>query len=504
MYGKIWRMSTLFGRSRRVQQLASADLSLIARNARIRPSGLDRTMVNLSRSANHSALWVAVSALLIGVGGRPRRAAVRGLLAVFGSSVVANGLLKPAFPRRRPPADAMPVLRRLVRPPSSSSFPSGHAASAAAFVTALALESPASAAIVAPLAGAVAYSRVHVGVHWPSDVLAGAGVGIGVAVATRRWWAVRPDQSAKLGPEVRTASLPDGHGLLLLVNPASGSADEDPSAELRELLPAVRVIETEERGDVITQLNEAIDEYAPRALGVCGGDGTVQAAAQVAIQRGLALAVLPGGTLNHFARDAGVVDVADTAKAVLEGHAAVLDTAEVTIDGGTRTLFLNTASIGGYPDTVRLREKLEHKLGKWPAAALAMSRVLQHAAPLEVTVDGNTTSVWMIFVGNGRYAPTDQVPMSRPTISEGTIDVRYLRADTRASRARLLWAAATGTLGSSATYVQRSVSELTVQVLGGPTSLAADGEVVGRGRRFEFRSSPQSLTLYAPAGELQS
>jgi len=67
-------------------------------------------------------------------------------------------------------------------PPTSSSFPSGHATSAAAFCTAVALESPRAGTAVVPLAAVIAYSRVHVDVHWPSDVAGGVIIGTAVAL----------------------------------------------------------------------------------------------------------------------------------------------------------------------------------------------------------------------------------------------------------------------------------------------------------------------------------
>ena len=154
-------------------------------------SQADPALNALTRSANHGKLWFVVATVLAAGSRHSRRGAVRGVLAIGGASLLANGVLKPLVPRRRPAAELLPAFRSLDAPPTSSSFPSGHSASAAAFAVAVAMESPRSAAWVAPLAATVAYSRVHVGVHWTTDVLTGAGLGALVAFATRRWLPVR-------------------------------------------------------------------------------------------------------------------------------------------------------------------------------------------------------------------------------------------------------------------------------------------------------------------------
>lgn len=461
-----------------------------------KPHWVDDGLRLASRAADHGVLWFTVGAAAVAVGGRTRRGGVRGALSLAGASALTNAVLKPVFPRRRPPQEQIALGRRARRVPTSSSFPSGHAASAAAFVVGMALESPGAAALIAPIGAAVAYSRVHIGVHWPSDVLAGAAIGTAIALGTRRWWAVRPDEPAALGKPVAAPALPDGSGLLILVNPGSGDSDENPGEWLRALLPGATLIRAEPGGDLGAQLESAIERAAPLALGVCGGDGTVVTAVDAALRHDLAVAVFPGGTLNHFARDVDALDGDATRDAVVEGRAVRVDVGEVLLPGKEPTVFVNTASLGGYPDAVRLRERWESRLGKWPAAAAAMIRVLAAAQPIEMSIDGRPTSVWMLFVGNGRYAPSDQVPMSRPDLNEGTLDVRYLRADQRWSRARLLWAAATGTLAGSPTYVQANAERVTVRLAGSPVSLATDGEVIGRGREFRFASRPAALRIY--------
>ncbi|NMD96976.1 phosphatase PAP2 family protein [Rhodococcus sp. BL-253-APC-6A1W] len=482
----------------------SADRALFHRSGALRASPADPFFRDLGRAANHSVLWVGCAAVCAAAGGRARRGAVRGLLSVAAASGLANGVLKPLLPRRRPPARTDPKFaRRIVPTPRSSSFPSGHAASAAAFATGVALESPVAGAVLAPVAAAVAYSRVHTGVHWPSDVVVGAAVGAAVALSTRRWWAVRDDEPAAVRTVVAAPALDGGDGLLLVVNPGAGSSDE--TAELlRQGLPRAEQIALDTDTDPAGQLDTLVATHRPRALGVCGGDGTVAAVAAAARAHDLPLAVFAGGTLNHFARDLGSDDHAATMRAVTGGHAIAVGLGEVTVTGaaGTSTrVFVNTAGIGGYPDTVRLRERWEPRIGKWPAAALAMIDVLRTAKPMRGRLDGAPAAWWLLFAGNGRYTPRDQVPMSRTALDTGTLDVRYLSADRRWSRVRLIYAAATGTLGASPVYRQYDTATLTVRVDGPAVALATDGEAPGDGTVFGFRALPSALRVYRPPAD---
>ncbi|MFD6882855.1 bifunctional phosphatase PAP2/diacylglycerol kinase family protein [Rhodococcus sp. NPDC060084] len=481
----------------------TADRALFRRSGALRPSHADPVLRDLGRAANHSVLWIGCAAVCGAAGGRARRGAVRGLLSVAAASALANGVLKPLMPRRRPPARTAPHLaRRIVPTPRSSSFPSGHAASAAAFATGVALESPVAGAALAPLAAAVAYSRVHTGVHWPSDVLVGAAVGAAVALSTRRWWAVRDDEPAAVRTEVAAPALRGGDGLMLVVNPGAGSSEEIVE-QLRRGLPDARYVtlDTDADTDLSTQLDDLVTADRPTAIGVCGGDGTVATVAAAARTHRLPLAVFPGGTLNHFARDLGAADIDATMRAVTDGYATAVGLGEVTVTGAGGTdarVFVNTASIGGYPDAVRLRERWEPRIGKWPAAGLAMIDVLRTAEPMRGALGGVPTAWWLLFVGNGRYTPRDQVPMSRAALDSGTLDVRYLCADRRWSRVRLLYAAATGTLGASSVYRQYDSVTLSVRVDGPAVALAVDGEAPVDGTVFDFRALPSAMLVYRP------
>jgi undecaprenyl-diphosphatase len=107
------------------------------------------------------------------------------LVLVLASDVLAQLLsfgLRDWTDRRRPPL-VYPEPKPLVHVPHSGSFPSGHATSAFACATVIAWQAPRLAFPSFLLAGAIAWSRVYVGVHWPLDVLGGAGLGILIATA---------------------------------------------------------------------------------------------------------------------------------------------------------------------------------------------------------------------------------------------------------------------------------------------------------------------------------
>jgi membrane-associated phospholipid phosphatase len=154
------------------------------RAVRVRSPGLDRALVGITRSANYSRLWLLIAGAIAACAGRRgRSAAGRGIVAIVIAAAVANGPAKLLVRRRRPLGRSRPTL---IRMPRSTSFPSGHSAAAFAFATGVCDELPVLGPVLVPLAGAVAYSRVHTGVHYPSDVAAGSAIGIGSGVLAAR------------------------------------------------------------------------------------------------------------------------------------------------------------------------------------------------------------------------------------------------------------------------------------------------------------------------------
>jgi diacylglycerol kinase family enzyme/membrane-associated phospholipid phosphatase len=452
-------------------------------------SPADRWLRRLTRSANHGRLWLVLGGLLALRRGALRRGAVRGLGSMAVTSALVNVVLKTLFRRVRPDQTVLRSERALRRFPTSSSFPSGHSASAAAFVTGLAMESLPAGAALAPVGLAVGYSRVHVGVHYPGDVVAGFAVGAGVAAATQHWWRVRPTTPARVRPASDAPALPEGEGLAVAVNPRSGPDDYDPAEDIRRHLPRAQVLELTEEAGVAELLGAAARDGA-RALGVAGGDGSVAAAAAVALEHGLPLAVIPAGTLNHFARDVGLMTPQDAVDAVLAGEAVTVDVADVN-----GTPFLNTSSIGAYPEMVRRRDRMSGRLGKWLALTVAAAQVLRTGTPVELDVDGRRLRVWILFVGNCLYTPRGLSPAWRPRLEDGLLDVQYLRADLRFGRTRAVLATLLGVSEHSRSYGKFQARELTVVSRSGPERVAYDGEMGEPATEFRFGKRPP-LTVY--------
>jgi undecaprenyl-diphosphatase len=446
---------------------------------------LDRVLPRLTRAADNSALWLGVGAVLWAAGGpRERRAAMRGIGGIVLASAVSNGPAKLLTRRARPSLLEVRSSRQVRRSPRTSSFPSGHSASAAAFASGVALERPELGIPLGLLAGGVAVSRVHVGMHYPGDVVAGVAVGLLATYAVSRVWPLqRPADPVDRAPAAEVPTATDGAGFAVLVNPSAGDGDVDVVAVVREALPAALVREFGPDEDVPAALREAA-AFA-RVLGVAGGDGTVNAAAAVALETDLPLWVIPGGTLNHFARDLGLASVEDALEAVRAGEAGWVDVAGVEVDG-TEQIFLNTASLGGYSEMVRARERLEERLGKWPAMVVALARVLARSDPIEVTVDGETRRLWLLFAGNCVYSPPGSAPSWRDRLDDGLLDVRLVDARRPWGRTRLVAAVLSGRLSRCPVFEASTAEKIEVGARSEPLRLSRDGEVGDPARSFRF------------------
>lgn len=171
-----------------LRTLGRWDLAAYRQVAGMSTPVLDAPLRRLSHFANHSKPWFAIAGVLALVGGpQGRRAAVIGVAAIGVTSLVVNQPMKLAGDRPRPDREDAGVPEpRWVRMPTSSSFPSGHSASAATFAVAVGDLLPALRWPLRLAGSVVAFSRVYTGVHYPGDVVAGVASGAVIGRVTSR------------------------------------------------------------------------------------------------------------------------------------------------------------------------------------------------------------------------------------------------------------------------------------------------------------------------------
>jgi diacylglycerol kinase family enzyme len=427
---------------------------------------LDSFMPRLTAAADHSKLWVVIAAALMATGrSSVQRGAGRGLASLAVTSLVTNQLAKRVWKRPRPNFTPVPVIRRSSRMPTSNSLPSGHTASGAAFAVGVGLESAPVGLVLALLAGMVGVSRVATGAHYP------------VADPLR----------------VETPRRPDGEGVVLVINPASGSGTgARVLAEARRALPRMEIVELSKDDD----LQEVLRSAAERAevLAVGGGDGTVAGAAGVALAADRPLAVFAAGTFNHFARDIGCETVAKTVECIREGRISCVDVLRLNETGTV----INTASIGAYPAFVATREKLEHKIGKPAAGVYAMFHTLRRSEPVRIHYDNKTVETSLFFLGNSSYLPSGFAPARRLRLDDGLMDVRILETERRFATVRILTSLAFGRLVRSPLYHELRVPEFSFRAVDGPTPLAHDGELAEKMDEASFSVRYRALQVFRP------
>ncbi len=456
-----------------VQKLTARQASAVVLHGRLGPS----------------APWLLTSAVLAGAGRRRgRRAAIRGLASMVAADALLRSSGSGAEHRPRRSGPKRPVGRGTV-----SQSPFRLAATAAAFVVGVGTTEP---ALGLPMTGlALTLLRRSLRAGGLGEALTGGALGGAVAMAGSRLIPSRtptPLRTVRPRP-VPQPPRPDGDGVVILVNPRAGSGRSGRLAQAaRRDLPAADIVTLEPGADVAGQFRKA----AARAqvLGVCGGDGTVGAAAQVAIEVGLPLLVLPGGTFNHFAADLGIERLPDALAALRRGTAVRIDVALA----GER-LFLNTSSLGSYPAFVDIRERWQGRVGKPAAGAIALLSVARRQRPLRLVVDGLEHEVVMMFVGNGRYQPHGFAPSWRPRLDDGRLDLRMVTVDGRAPLLRLAVSILTGRLGRSRLYIEDDPVDVRITRSDGPGLLARDGEIAPGPAEIDYKKLPRSLVVYRPS-----
>ena len=281
------------------------------------------------------------------------------------------------------------------------------------------------------------------------------------------------------------------------VNPASGSGEAAQAALSENSAFDVEACDTD---SLEGRIEQAVRDGAERIV-VAGGDGTIAKAAASLAGTESALAVVPGGTLNHFARDHGVpVDHKEAAEAAVSGPIVAADVAYVN-----DRLFLNTSSVGAYVLFVRTRERLERYIGYRLATIVAGFRLLGIVRPftVELELDGVARRYRssLVFVGVGERELQLPSMGSRAEKGRRGLHVIVVRGGTWARLVAAGWVAAVrgnaaiarGSLADSSV-----VDECRIELRRRVGRVAVDGELVSMTSPLEYRIARDALRIVVP------
>jgi diacylglycerol kinase family enzyme len=268
----------------------------------------------------------------------------------------------------------------------------------------------------------------------------------------------------------------------LVTNAKAGSGDNPPDVfdefETLELNAVAAKVADEPNGTVIA---------------VWGGDGTCRAVAQRTVNTDVALLPAPGGTFNHFAKQAGFVTVKDVEAAVESFATRHVDIADVNDE-----VFLNNASIGWYVDLLTRRQRYERHMPRRAAKLFSLAMQLFRTRRLRIQIDGVDERIWMLWVGNGVYFSESGAMPQRKALDDGVLDVRILRSGARLPKANALFAMVRKNAPSSSLVEIRHVGACQVAFRPKSIRLALDGELVTMSGPLKFQCRPRALLLVTP------
>jgi undecaprenyl-diphosphatase len=258
----------------------------------------------------------------------------------------------------------------------------------------------------------------------------------------------------------------------LFVNPQAGAGPTGVDA-LRELFGAQAVSpEVVEPKNLADRIRRAAKEGHP-VIAVAGGDGSLRTAVNAIAGTKSALAIVPAGTLNNFARRIGIENLEMARAALLNGVAEPLSLGEVGSD-----LFLNTLTFGEYARTVRIRERLRGFLTKWPAALVGFLTIVLTLRTFEVDleVDGKrvrrrTPFLW-VGIGYGSFPRVDEAAERRDSPD---LEVAVLHAHTPLTTAAFMWRASMQMLRNEYPVRDRALEVMHTRSLTLHTRRALDG-----------------------------
>ncbi len=293
--------------------------------------------------------------------------------------------------------------------------------------------------------------------------------------------------------------------MAIVLNPASGVARrprlrEEVEELFRDAGIDARIHEPANHREISDAVREALDAH-PEAVVAGGGDGTVSAVAEALAGTPTPLGILPIGTLNHFAKDAGIpLDLQKAVHTVAARHTKRVDVARVN-----NRVFINNSSIGVYPSIVASRERLRKEgHSKWTALALGTAEVLRREEEVAIRLQADRAKIGartpFVFVGNNEYLVEGIKLGSRTRLDAGRL-YAYFAPPVRTRHLPRLFARAVFGLARREHGLQSIAgTELWIDTpLSRTIKVACDGELLTLATPLHYESCPGALTVLAPA-----
>ena len=251
---------------------------------------------------------------------------------------------------------------------------------------------------------------------------------------------------------------------------------------------------------LLPELERAVADPAADAVLAGGGDGTISAAADLCFRAGKALAILPAGTMNLFARSLGIpLHLDEALKALAAGEVQAVD-----IGTANSRPFVHQYSVGMHTRLVRIREQLAYnsRLGKMAASLRAVVEAISRPLVFEVEIrtkrgavrrKASAIAISNNLLGEGHVPHADSV-------DRGVLGVYVVKPMPPLELARLVVTLPFGAWKQHPLVSEKEVTELSLRFPRRKSSAQAviDGELIKLDRQVDLKIHPGALKVVAP------
>lgn len=441
---------------------------------------------SLWRHERRVAIWIVVS----------------GIVAIGG-----NALIKLIFQRDRPYFDE--PLHEI----GGYSFPSGHSAGAGMLftvailmtivLTGRGLKRRVIVAILVLLGLGVGASRIFLGVHYLSDVVAGLSFGTAVALGL---WILLVTDATRLPHELAVLTGSGRKRAAVILNPAKVGDIEEFKARVRlvaeregwgEPIWYETTIEDPGYGQATAALHDEVD-----LIVAAGGDGTVRAVCEEVARTGVAVGILPHGTGNLLARNLGIpLNTRDALDVVFSGQDRAIDLSTLKTDSGTNTTFLVMAGLGMDAALMAgVNDQLKSKVG-WLAYFVSGVKAARFPAmKVQISVDDDEPKKFRartVVVGNVGFLQGGIPLLPDAQIDDGMLDVVVI-----APKRFIGWLAIIVRVVGRQKRTNERLDRLTgsrVRIVAEKSMpMQLDGDAVGEGKEITAEVQPGVLLVRVP------